>query len=209
MPTYIYHITHINNLASILDYGGLLANNRLKSESINYVDIAHEAIQDRRAITPVPCAVGGYLHDYIPWYFAPRSPMLYSIFRGKVQGYEDGQIPVIHLVAAVENVAQAGIPFAFTDGHAIVRYSEFYDNLHYLNDAIDWEIMKARFWADTDEDGDRKRRRQAEFLVYGFLPWTVVGEIGVINPQMQAQVAEILQIFTDSTPVRVERHWYY
>ena len=29
--------------------------------------------------------------------------------------------------------------------------------------------MQSRQWADTLEDGDRKRRRQAEFLVSAFL----------------------------------------
>ncbi|WP_232251436.1 DarT ssDNA thymidine ADP-ribosyltransferase family protein [Oscillatoria acuminata] len=49
MTTYIYHITHLRNLPSILHSGGILANNRLKSQRINYVDIAHETIQNKRA----------------------------------------------------------------------------------------------------------------------------------------------------------------
>ncbi|MDT9273940.1 MAG: DUF4433 domain-containing protein [Limnospira sp. PMC 737.11] len=208
MTTYIYHITHLKNLPSILRSEGLLANNRLKSQRINYVDIAHETIQDKRAQINIPCSRGGTLHDYVPWYFAPRSPMLYAISRGNVQGYEQGQSPVIHLVATAEDIAAASLPFAFTDGHAIVRYSEFYDNLDSLN-AIDWEIMNARYWADTPEDGDRKRRRQAEFLVYEFFPWTLVREIGVIDAGRKAEVEEILQNFTISTPVKVFREWYY
>ncbi|MDY7051675.1 DarT ssDNA thymidine ADP-ribosyltransferase family protein, partial [Limnospira fusiformis] len=38
----LYPITHLRNLTSILRSGGILANNRLKSQRINYVDIAHE-----------------------------------------------------------------------------------------------------------------------------------------------------------------------
>ncbi|MDF2212350.1 MULTISPECIES: DarT ssDNA thymidine ADP-ribosyltransferase family protein [Arthrospira] len=35
MTTYIYPITHIRNLPSILRSGGILANNPLKSQGIN------------------------------------------------------------------------------------------------------------------------------------------------------------------------------
>ncbi len=38
--------------------------------------------------------------------------------------------------------------FAFTDGHAVMDYSEFYDDLQFLN-MIDWEIMQARYWNNT------------------------------------------------------------
>lgn len=208
MLTYIYHITHIKKLPSILRSEGILANNRLKFQPIDYVNMSHQTIQDKRAKINVPCSRGGTLHDYVPWYFAPRSPMLYAIDKGNVQGYEEGQTPVIHLVAAAEDIASENIPFAFTDGHAIMSYSEFYDNLSYLN-AIDWEIMKERYWTDTSEDGDRKRRRQAEFLVYQFLPWTLVRGIGVIDDRIKVEVEKILQKFTKETRVKVYSEWYY
>ncbi|MBZ8182847.1 DUF4433 domain-containing protein [Oscillatoria salina IIICB1] len=85
MPTPIYHITHVNNLSSILNSSGLIAFNQLKQQRANYTDIAHQTIQDRRARKQVPCGAGGVLHDYVPFYFAPRSPMLYTINRGNVQ----------------------------------------------------------------------------------------------------------------------------
>lgn len=69
--------------------------------------------------------------------------------------------------------------------------------------------MRAKYWRDTEEDGDRKRRRQAEFLVHQFLPWGLIEEIGVINSTIQTQVKEILQKFNFHTPVRVYSKWYY
>ncbi len=102
MPTSIYHITHIRNLQSILQSGGLIANSRLKQQQTNYQDIAHGHIQDRRALTRVPCSAGGCLHDYVPFYFAPRSPMLYAIHKGNVQGYSGEQNSIIHLVFEAE-----------------------------------------------------------------------------------------------------------
>ncbi len=208
MPTPIYHITHIRNLESILRSRGLIAISQLQQQQIDYQDIAHRSIQDRRGITPVPCTVGGYLHDYVPFYFAPRSPMLYTINRGNVEGYTEGQNPVIYIVCKAEIIAANNLVFAFTDGHAVIGYTEFYDNLQALN-AIDWEIMQDKYWSNTPEDGDRKRRRQAEFLVHQFCPWRLITEIGVINNTIADQVQQILQNFNDQTPVKVYPGWYY
>jgi ssDNA thymidine ADP-ribosyltransferase, DarT len=96
----------------------------------------------------------------------------------------------------------------FTDGHAVIGYTEFYDCLEALN-AIDWEIMQDKYWSNTPEDGDRKRRRQAEFLVHQFCPWKLITEIGVINNTIADQVQQILQNFNNQTPVKVYPSWYY
>ena len=143
MPTSIYHITHINNLTSILNLGGLIANSRLRQERINYLDIAHESIQDRRARTRVPCGAGGVLHDYVPFYFARRSPMLFTIHKGNVEGYNQGQESVIYLVSTAEAIEAMALAFAFTDGHGIIGYTQFSDDLEDL-DMVDWDIMEAK-----------------------------------------------------------------
>lgn len=208
VPTPIYHITHVDNLESILTTGGLLAYNAMNVGALDYINIAYTSIQSRRARTPVPVAAGGVLHDYVPFYFAPRSPMLYTISRGNVEGYTEGQQPVIHLVSTAQIVQSAKLPFAFTDGHAIVAISEFFDDLSQLN-RIDWNIMRSRYWFDTIEDGDRKRRRQAEFLVYNSFSWHLITEIGVINTTIHARVQQVLQKFTISGQVRVRPNWYY
>ena len=106
----LYPITHLRNLPSILCSGGILANNRLKSQRINYVDIAHEIIQNKRAKINIPCSRDCPLHNYVFWYFAPRPPMLYAISRGNIQGYEEGPTPVINLVSTAEEIAAAGMP---------------------------------------------------------------------------------------------------
>ncbi|MBD2563862.1 MULTISPECIES: type II toxin-antitoxin system toxin DNA ADP-ribosyl transferase DarT [Nostoc] len=209
MPTSIYHITHIDNLPSILKSGGLIANSRLRQRQTNYLDIAHENIQDRRARTEVPCGAGGYLHDYVPFYFAPRSPMLYAIHKQNVDGYSGGQKPIIHLVSQIEAIENSEIAFAFTDGHGIMDYTDFYDDLYALSHVIDWELMESKYWFDTPDDPNRKCKRQAEFLVHEFCHWNLIKEIGVINLTIQTQVREILQKFNIQTPINVYSNWYY
>jgi hypothetical protein len=209
MSILIYHITHLHNLSSILKAGGLWANSQMQQERLNFQDISYERIQDRRARIRVPCGAGGVLHDYVPFYFAPRSPMLYAIHKRNVTSCPEGQAPIIYLVSDINAVEAAEIPFAFTDGHAAMAYSDFYDELLELQIAIDWDIMGEVFWHDTDQDGDRKRRRQAEFLIHRFCPWSLITEIGVINATVQKRVCQILQNMKVSTPVTVYNGWYY
>lgn len=90
-PTLIFHITHVDNLPKIIEAGGLRCD-RLRAQSTDAaVCIAHQHIKDRRARRAVPCAARGFVSDYVPFYFAPRSPMLYTINRGNVEGYTQGQ----------------------------------------------------------------------------------------------------------------------
>jgi hypothetical protein len=161
----IYHITHINNLPSIIQHDGLFCDTLTSNYCLTPLGIAHQHIKQRRAGREVPVAAGGTLADYVPFYFAPRSPMLYAIHKHQVTGYNEGQHDILHLVVTIQRVARSGLSFAFTDGHADVKMSRFFDHLSNL-DQIDWAIMPEKYWNDTQQDTDRKRRRQAEFLIY-------------------------------------------
>jgi hypothetical protein len=134
--------------------------------------------------------------------------MLYAIFKGNVQGYDAGQAPILHLVSSAEAVAAAGLSFAFTDGHAVMGFTEYFDDLGNLG-KIDWRIMGARYWRDTPEDGDRSRRRQAEFLVHDFFPWNLVATIGVIDSKMAAEVEDVLSGAGHRPKIVVRSNWYY
>jgi hypothetical protein len=160
--TLIYHITHIDNLKGIIERDGLVAQSVIAREPIEYCNIAHNTVQDRREHTNVPLEPGGNLHDYVPFYFAPRSPMLYAINMKNVADCTATQLDIVYLVSSVENVAQSNMEFVFTDGHAIMAISDFYKDLDDLR-LVDWKIMEEKYWADTDDDPDRKRRRQAGF----------------------------------------------
>jgi hypothetical protein len=208
-PTRIYHITHINNLPSIIQHNGLYSDNLSNERGLQPRSIAHHHIKERRARRLVPYAAGGTLADYVPFYFAPRSPMLFAIHRGQVPVYNKGQRDIIHLVSTVEAVLQSGVPFAFTDGHADIAYSQFFDNLDALAQHVDWSLMRERYWNNTAQDGDRKRRRQAEFLIYQHVPWALIQQIGVIDRQRQQQVEALIAQLAHCPQVLIQRNWYY
>jgi hypothetical protein len=133
IPTDIFHITPVSNLISILSKGGLYAKNQHQQMGVGYTNIAHQNIQERRANAQVPCGARGNLHDYVPFYFAPRSPMLHAINRGNVSSYPHGQESIIYLVSQAQSIQQASCRFVFTDGHGTMLLTQFFDGLNDLD----------------------------------------------------------------------------
>lgn len=206
-PTQIIHMTHIGNLDAIFARGALSATAKLQARGTQFTNIAYSSIQGQRATKQVPCGPGGCLHDYVPFYFTTRSPMLYTINRGNVP-CEGGQDALVHLVSTAQKVAAAGLGYAFSDGHGIMAYSSFYDDLAQL-DEVDWDVIGSRQWADTVEDGDRKRRKQAEFLVWDSFPMRLLSGIAVRSPQRRQQVETLLERHGLELKVVDKPAWYY
>lgn len=207
-PTKIFRIIHINNLDICLTRGGLYAPNHIPDDGLLYHTIHNEEIQDVRRRRDIPCGPGGTVHDYVPFYFGPRSPMLLQLHTGRVEGYTEGQEPIIYLVSSVEIISNIDLNFVFSDGHGIASFTEWFDDLSNLN-KIDWDTVYANQWSDTLVDMDRQRRKQAEFLVHQFCPFRAIKEIGVINLNMQNRVREILNNHENNTPVNIHQEWYY
>ena len=199
----LFHMTHIKNIPSILENKGLLANSEIGEKKISYQDVANLDIQSRRSGTIVPLPPHGDLHEYVPFYFAERSPMLYSINNNGINQRE-----IVYFVTKTTILHESGLPYVFTDGHAIMFLTEFYSQLNDL-DKVDWTIMKEKYWADTEEDPDRKRRRQAEFLVHRKVPMDVFLGFAVKDAAMQEELEALLQLHHINKPVYIRPNFYY
>jgi len=132
--------------------------------------------------------------------------MLFAISRGNVEGYTAGQQPVIYLCSSSEAVDAAKLRWVFTEGHADMGYTDFFDDFKDLG-KIDWKLMTAKYWNASPEAPDRSRRRQAEFLVKDFFPWKLVKEIAVYGNATAKVVNEILA--GDPPPIVIQQGWYY
>jgi hypothetical protein len=157
----------------------------------------------------VDCGPDGTLNDYVPFYFGPRSPMLYTISKGNVRQYQDGQEPIVHLQFSAEAIVAADLAFVYSDGHAVIEISTFHDDLAAVADHVDLELMARRYWYDTLQDPDRMRRRQAEFLVHGSVPWLLVERIGVMTDAYRVRVGAIVGTADHRPPIEVRPDWYY
>lgn len=178
----IYHITHVNNLLSIITDGRLWSDAEMIKKGKLTECIGMNEIKQRRLRLPVKCHRGDLVGDYVPFYFCPRSVMLYIIHKGNHMdlAYRGGQRPIIHLEAdMLETVRWAednGSRWAFSLSNAGAYYTEFCNSLEQLSD-LDWEAIKSNdFYEPQGKDG-----KQAEFLLYGFFPWSLIRRIGFIH----------------------------
>jgi hypothetical protein len=212
--TPIYHITHISNLAKIVAENALVCDDEAERRGLCNQSIAYSELKERRRIRQVEklffghVAAGGVLSDYVPFYFANRSPMLYAIHTGQVPQFQGKQNDVVYLVSSAESVAASGCPWCFTNGHAVEGVTEFYDDLKDLPQ-VNWAVINSWSWKNTLSEPDRKRLKQAEFLVHRSCPWTLVERIGVLNQSIAAQVREIIAGAAHQPAVTIEPNWYY
>lgn len=214
----LFHFTALKNLSSILQAGGLKSKNRLKQEAVQSVNIAYNHIQERRAKTRVP-QTGLSLHEYVPFMFAPRSPMLYAIINGKVlEAEETNQNEIIYFVTYVANIADK-VDFIFTDYQAVCSYASFYHDLKDL-DKIDWQLFFESprmgeyckyFHNITTSEKYCKRResREAEFLIKDFIPLTLITAIAVKTEEAKNKVETLLKTSHINLCVFVLPEWYF
>jgi len=207
----IYHITHVDNLSQIARSGCLWSDARRHSENCQCRIVGMSEIKRRRLKEiEVTCHSGTKVGQYVPFYFCPRSIMLYLLHRGNHQDmdYHEGQGPIVHLKAdlirSVEWAKQSGRKWAFTDRNAGSYLTSFYNFLDQL-DKINWEAVFATNWSDALI----KEGKQAEFLMLDSFPWELVDKIGVIDQKVQVQVQQIIRNSPHKPLVTVEQKWYY
>ncbi len=210
IPTPIFRLIHMDNLRLCLRRGGLHAPNFTPNNGSTYRTIHNVEVQQKRHEVRIPCGPGGVVHDYVPFYFGYLSPMMLNLKTGQVPGYDEGQEPLIYLVSTCQAVRHGGTGFVFSDGHGLASFTEWFDDLGDL-DKVDWEMVYQRYWADSLEDMDRQRRKQAEFLVHRLCDWALIDKIGVIDEARKRQAEAIMADFGPQcrTMVEVRREWYY
>ena len=204
MPS-IYHFTDVANIEPILQAGALQCHRIAPTR----VGIGDTSIKSNRELIDVGCGPGGKVCDYVPFYFAPRSPMLFSIKCGNVEGVDPDQRRIAYLVSSTEAMYGAGLRCAFSDGNAATfSITKFDDDPRNLESHVDWRVMRLKYWRNTPEDPDRRRRRMAEFLVHREVPIALFTEIGVYDDEIKATLGEAVKTEW-SIAVHVRRAWYF
>lgn len=206
----IFHITHVDNLPGILADGGLLSDAALIARNANVAGIGMSSIKQRRLTLPVVCHPGDHVGDYVPFYFCPRSIMLFLIHckNHAELTYRGGQEPIVHLELDLQDVANWAVAngrrWAFTLSNAGAFYAEFRSRLDQLGE-IDWNAVGSTdFRSQAVKEG-----KQAEFLVHGFVPWGLVARIGVQSATIAGQVGVAISSAAHRPPVDVLAGWYY
>jgi hypothetical protein len=197
----LFHITDISNLPSIIAGGWLLSDARIAA--LPHAVIGHDHIKQRRLTElTIPCCANRFVGEFVPFYYCPRSPMLYTINQGNAGKPRGHQSEVVHLRTTVGHATALGYQWAISDGNAGARSVSFSSNLNFL-DTLNWPAIQARNWQGLT------RQKAAEFLVADFFPWTYITHVGCYDADAAGRVQAILAGQAHVPNVTVERNWYY
>jgi hypothetical protein len=205
----LFHFTHLDNLPHILAEKRLVADTVMQSRGGVPMECGDRSIKAERRTRHIKLPPYGCPADYVPFYFAPRSPMLYVISKGGVPTYSDGQSPLVYLVTSVDDAVSTGQPYVYSDGNCAAAITRHYTDLASMDAVVDWEVIKATIWANTRDDGDRMRRRAAEFLVHEHLPISAIHTVAVYDHEHVQPVTHLLRGAGVELSVTVRREWYY
>lgn len=156
-----YHFTHIDNIESIV-CNSLLSTNEKMAKGIKHVNLANERIQARRCQMDVTCSPYGTIHDYVPFYFTARNPMLLSVLNRK----NIDQPLVVYIAISINKLTDDNV--IYTDKSAnTIKPPNYFSNPNDLV-KLNWKLIDSLKW--SEKDADDLHSRMAEVLVYKHVP---------------------------------------
>lgn len=207
----IYHITHIDNLPKIVTAGCIWSDRQRLTQNFDCEVVGMPTIKNRRLNEiEVTCVPGTKVGDYVPFYLCPRSVMLFIFYKKNHPDlpYKGGQEPIVHLQADMNACAkwanQNGKPIAFSTSNAGSFTADFYKQQKDL-DKIDWDSVNARWFTDSGV----RERKQAEFLMHDWFPWSLVEHVGVFDQNTLKLAKRAIAIGTNDPTIGIENGWYF
>lgn len=211
----IYHIVHADRLPSIIEEGFLWCDSKIIQNKLPGTTIGMGSIKTRRLkelmLTSHPEL---YVGDCVPFYFCPRSIMLYLIYQANHPdlGYRGGQGQIVHLEADLhETVTWAqenNRRWAFSLSNAGAYYFEDRCDLRQLNE-INWPAVQSTRWSGNGVSRSITEGKQAEFLMEERFPWQLIKRIGVHSRSVYPDVINAIQACRNRPQVEIKPEWYY
>ena len=200
----IYHLTHVDNLASILGTGALLADNAGATPA---VDLAAPAARSFRRTASVE-GVDAVVADYVPFLLSTDASVWNAVRTGTPDprlAAEAVQRPPADHVLLVSSVAAA--VGARTDTPGTVVLTDADAATGGVGSAATWpEVL--RMLQRLHRDDESPRLRSAEFLVRDELPLERVLLIAVGNDRVRDRVRAALDAVGLRTRVAVYPPWF-
>ena len=204
----LYHIVHVDRLSNIIGDGRLWCDAEMAQRIGTGTTIGIGDIKQRRLANVLNSHPDLRVGECVPFYFCPRSVMLYVIWRANHPEleYRGGQESIIHLEAdlrqAVDWADASKRRWSFTLSNAGAYYFQDYSDLDQLN-KLDWQAIQAYDWRVCREE------KQAEFLVEHSFPWTLISRIGVHSRKIGDRVLRAVQASSHRPSVEIKPGWYY
>lgn len=164
---YLYRMVHWENVTHILQNG--LCCKEHQDADPNYINIGMRSLIEDRHEHPIPMENAGNLGEYIPFYFAGHSPMLYFIINGLKGVIQRPQKDIVYIVLDIETVKKSNLPFVFSDRNAKIAVANFYNELQSLS-KLNWTYIKSKIWKNDNDHLSRQDLKQAEFMIREHVP---------------------------------------
>jgi len=203
-PVVLHHFTHLRNLEGIVA-NGLRSDAACRAEGLTQVEIGAPGIRERRLRLPVGAGPRGFVGDYVPFYYAPRSPMMFTLGKQNYdfqQGFDD----VVYLTSTLEDIDAAGIGWVASDRNAALSIASFTDEFSSIGDHVRWDVMRLRYWNDVPGGADL---RAAELLAHDHVPWELVRRVTARTRQAGDRVMVMLDGLAHQPQVDVRPEWYF
>ena len=138
---FLYRMVHWQNVEYILQ-NGLCCREHANADP-NYINIGHRQLISDRHNHPIALPNAGNLGDYVPFYFAGHSPMLYLIKNGYQGVAKRPQEDIVYLVCNFETIENSGLEYVFTDRNAKISITNFYTDKQDF-EKLHWEIINSK-----------------------------------------------------------------
>ncbi len=205
--TWLFRIVHIDNLKYLLEHG--MFHKLHESADPNYINIGDNTLIQQRNDHDVGISPpNGQLGEYVPFYFGGLSPMLLNIKTGHRGIIQRPQEEIIYICCNIQSIIERCSFWCFTDGHAKNAITTFYNHVVDLSH-VDLKLAGERYWYNTDEDFDKMRKKQAEFLVKFHVPADCISNIIVYNDAANKQVSELVTESNRDIKVHIAKNFYY
>jgi len=214
-PTHpkIFHIAHVDRLSSIAGDGWIHSDAAIRAMQRGGTVIGMNTIKQRRMTSMLDSHPDLAVGACAPFYFCPRSVMLYMIcMRNSELSYQGGQGPIVHLEGdfhqAVAWAKANNRRWALTLSNAGSSYFEDRCDVASL-DELNWDAISARRWGGNGVDRSVKEGKQAEFLMEAAFPWHLVERITVQSQAIALQANAALHGIAHRPPIQIKPDWYY
>ena len=200
---FIFRMTHIENIPHILKNG--ITHFGSKNANQKFIPIGDNSLISSR--NSFLLKNGRLLGEYIPFYFSYRTPMLYVIQNGFNMVSPIEAEDIVYCFSTLQKIIDLKLNFVFTNGHAVDGFSSQFteEDIDKIDSLLDWEAINSKYWKD-EKDLDRKRRKEAEFLVWGDIDFSAI--MGFITYNETAK-NKIINFGADKARVHVREHFYF
>lgn len=186
---WLYRMVHWENVEYILN-NGLCCKEHENADS-DYINIGMRSlIEDRHEYT-IGLPNAGKLGDYVPFYFAGHSPMLYIIMRGFSGVTKRPQNDIVYVATRFKVIKESKLPYVFTDRHAKVAVANFYTEEEDFK-KLNWAIIRAKDWRSDNNNLDKRDLKQAEFLIRNQVPIKAIEALVVKTTERKQYFDEII-----------------